>query len=51
MVEAVDDAPGRRRRGQRARDEVVDRYTWRQIGLDLVAVAGDCATAAALSGA
>jgi glycosyltransferase involved in cell wall biosynthesis len=51
MVEAVDDAPGRRRRGRRARDEVVDRYTWHQIGLDLVEVAGDCTMAAAVSGA
>jgi glycosyltransferase involved in cell wall biosynthesis len=51
MVEAVGDAPGRRRRGRRARGEVVDRYTWRQIGLDLVAVAGDCAVPAAVSSA
>ncbi len=46
MVEAVADAPGRRRRGRSARDEVAGRYTWRQIGLDLVAAAEDCAAPA-----
>jgi glycosyltransferase involved in cell wall biosynthesis len=51
MVEAVDDAPGRRRRGQRARDEVADRYAWGQIGLDLAAAAGTCAAPAIASGA
>jgi glycosyltransferase involved in cell wall biosynthesis len=35
MVEAVDDVPERRRRGKRAREEVVERYAWRGIGADL----------------
>jgi glycosyltransferase involved in cell wall biosynthesis len=34
MVAAVNDAPGRRLRGRRARGEVMGRYSWRQIGLD-----------------
>jgi glycosyltransferase involved in cell wall biosynthesis len=34
MVAAVNDAPGRRRRGRRARGEVMGRYSWRQIGSD-----------------
>jgi glycosyltransferase involved in cell wall biosynthesis len=51
MVEAVDDAPGRRGRGARARDEVTDRYTWRQIGRDLAVGAEDCAVPAVPSGA
>jgi len=46
MVEAADDAPGRRRRGRRAREEVADRYAWHQIGLDLAAAAAACATTA-----
>jgi glycosyltransferase involved in cell wall biosynthesis len=50
MVEAVDDAPARRSRGQRAREEVVDRYAWSQIGLDLGAIADACAAPAAASG-
>lgn len=49
MVEAVEDAPDRRARGRRAREEAADRYTWHQIGLDLVQVAGDCAASAAAS--
>ncbi len=35
MVEAVNDAPARRRRGRSAREDVADRYSWRQIGLEL----------------
>jgi glycosyltransferase involved in cell wall biosynthesis len=49
MVEAVDDAPARRARGQRAREEVADRYAWRQIGLDLAEVAEACAEPATAS--
>jgi glycosyltransferase involved in cell wall biosynthesis len=41
MVEAVNDAPGRRRRGGRAGVEVADRYSWHGIGLDLVELATD----------
>jgi glycosyltransferase involved in cell wall biosynthesis len=41
MVEAVNDAPGRRARGGRAREEVVDRYSWQRIGLDLAELAND----------
>ncbi len=41
MVEAVNDAPARRLRGQRARGEVAGRYGWRQIGLDLAELAGE----------
>jgi glycosyltransferase involved in cell wall biosynthesis len=51
IVEAVEDAPGRRRRGERARDEVADRYAWSQIGDDLAAVAAECAAPAAASAA
>ena len=40
MVDAVNDAPGRRRRGRSARDGVVGRYAWRQIGADLTALVG-----------
>jgi glycosyltransferase involved in cell wall biosynthesis len=35
MVEAVNDGGNRRLRGRRARGEVVDRYAWQQIGLEL----------------
>ena len=35
MVAAVNEAPARRSRGHRARDEVMGRYSWRRIGLDL----------------
>ncbi len=41
MVEAVNDPPGRRRRGERARDEVLGKYTWAQIGSDLGALVGE----------
>jgi glycosyltransferase involved in cell wall biosynthesis len=41
MVEAVNDADGRRVRGERARDEVMATYTWNQIGLDLAALVGE----------
>jgi glycosyltransferase involved in cell wall biosynthesis len=41
MVAAVNDAPARRLRGERAREEVVATYTWNQIGLDLAALAGE----------
>jgi glycosyltransferase involved in cell wall biosynthesis len=41
MVEAVNDAPARRLRGQSARGEVVGRYAWHQIGLDLAAIASE----------
>jgi glycosyltransferase involved in cell wall biosynthesis len=51
MVEAVEDAPGRRRRGERARNEVADRYAWAQIGLDLAEAARACAAPVAISGA
>jgi glycosyltransferase involved in cell wall biosynthesis len=50
MVEAINDAPGRQRRGQRAREEVADRYAWAQIGLDLAALAGACAAPGVASG-
>jgi glycosyltransferase involved in cell wall biosynthesis len=46
MVKAVDDAPDRLRRGERARNEVLGSYTWHQIGLDLAAVAATCAASA-----
>jgi glycosyltransferase involved in cell wall biosynthesis len=39
MTEAVNDAPGRRLRGDRACDEVVGRYAWSEIGTDLAEVA------------
>ena len=39
MVAAVNDPTGRRLRGQRARGEVVGRYSWQQIGGELAAVA------------
>ncbi len=45
MVEAVNDAPGRRRRGQNARAAVEGRYAWRQIGLDLNDLAGEVSAA------
>lgn len=51
MVKAVDDAPGRRRRGERARSAVLDSYTWHQIGLDLAEVAATCAAPATASSA
>lgn len=38
MVEAVNERGDRRLRGQRARGEVVDRYAWQQIGLELTEV-------------
>ncbi len=41
MVEAVNDVPGRRLRGERAREEVLGRYTWAQIGSDLAVLAGE----------
>jgi glycosyltransferase involved in cell wall biosynthesis len=41
MVEAVNDASGRRRRGASAREEVVGRYAWRQIGSDLTGLVRD----------
>jgi glycosyltransferase involved in cell wall biosynthesis len=50
MVEAINDAPGRQRRGQRAREEVADRYAWAQIGLDLAALAEACAAPGVASG-
>jgi glycosyltransferase involved in cell wall biosynthesis len=50
MVAAVNDSPGRRARGQRARAKAVDRYAWSQIGLDLGAIAGACAAPTAASG-
>jgi glycosyltransferase involved in cell wall biosynthesis len=50
MIEAVNDAPARKARGQRARDEVVDRYAWSQIGRDLGAIADACAASTAASG-
>ena len=43
MVEAVNDAQGRRLRGQRARKEVVDRYAWQQIGRELTEIVGELA--------
>jgi glycosyltransferase involved in cell wall biosynthesis len=45
MVEAVNDVPGRRRRGQSAREEVAGRYAWRQIGLDLTDLLGEVSAA------
>jgi glycosyltransferase involved in cell wall biosynthesis len=41
MVEAVNDGPGRRHRGQEARGEVGRRYAWGRIGLDLADLAGE----------
>ena len=41
MVEAVNDPPGRRLRGERAREEVLGKYTWAQIGSDLGALVGE----------
>ena len=41
MVEAVNDAAGRRARGRRAREEVADRYSWQRIGLDLSGLASE----------
>jgi glycosyltransferase involved in cell wall biosynthesis len=41
MVEAVNDPDGRALRARRARDEVVDRYAWRQIGARLAGIAGE----------
>lgn len=38
MVEAVNERGDRRLRGQRARGEVVGRYAWQQIGLELTEV-------------
>jgi glycosyltransferase involved in cell wall biosynthesis len=35
MVDAVNDASGRQRRGARARQEAVSEYAWQQIGADL----------------
>lgn len=40
MVAAVNDPEDRALRGRRARGEVVDRYAWRRVGADLMAVAG-----------
>ncbi|HEX4669617.1 MAG TPA: glycosyltransferase family 4 protein [Solirubrobacterales bacterium] len=51
MVAAVDDAPDRRRRGERARDEVIDRYAWGQIGRELAELARACTAPVAASGA
>jgi glycosyltransferase involved in cell wall biosynthesis len=51
MVEAIEDAPGRRLRGRRARDAVADRYAWSQIGLDLADVAATCSAPSAASSA
>jgi glycosyltransferase involved in cell wall biosynthesis len=45
MVEAVNDAPARRRRGQRARGEAIGRYAWREIGLDLTELVGEVSCA------
>jgi glycosyltransferase involved in cell wall biosynthesis len=39
MVDAVNDPGERRLRGQRARREVVGRYGWQQIGVEIAAVA------------
>jgi glycosyltransferase involved in cell wall biosynthesis len=49
MVEAVEDAPGRRARGRRAREVAIDRYAWSQIGRDLAAAAAVCTTTASAS--
>jgi glycosyltransferase involved in cell wall biosynthesis len=49
MVEAVNDADARRDRGERARNEVIDRYAWREIGLDLSGLVDELLDAAALS--
>lgn len=38
MVEGANDVAERRRRGERARDEVGGRYGWEQIGADLTAL-------------
>jgi glycosyltransferase involved in cell wall biosynthesis len=44
MVAAVNDPEGRARRARRARDEVVDRYAWGQIGARLAEIVGEVAT-------
>jgi glycosyltransferase involved in cell wall biosynthesis len=41
IVQAVNDGPARRRRGERAREEVLGKYTWAQIGSDLGALVGE----------
>ena len=41
MVEAVNDAPEGERAAGSAREEVVDRYSWQRIGLDLAELASD----------
>jgi len=44
MVEAVNEPGDRRLRGQRARGEVVGRYAWQQIGLELSEVVDEFST-------
>lgn len=43
MVEAVNDAPARRARGEHARAEVTGRYAWQQIGSDVTELVGEIA--------
>jgi glycosyltransferase involved in cell wall biosynthesis len=45
ITAAVDDDAGRRRRGERARTEAVERYSWSRLGEELVEVIGAVDTA------
>jgi glycosyltransferase involved in cell wall biosynthesis len=44
LVEAVNEPDDRRLRGQRAREEVVDRYGWQQIGRELSEAVAELST-------
>ena len=41
MVEAVNDAALRKRRGEHARGEALEHYAWEGIGRDLARVVGE----------
>jgi glycosyltransferase involved in cell wall biosynthesis len=47
IVAAVEDGPGRRRRGERGRERAVEHYSWARIGGELADVVLDAATAPA----
>jgi glycosyltransferase involved in cell wall biosynthesis len=49
MVEAVEDAPDRCLRGERARGEALERYAWRRIGADLAELVAVCVSPVATS--
>jgi glycosyltransferase involved in cell wall biosynthesis len=51
MVEAVNDPAMRAERGRRGRRAVNQRYTWKQVGLQLADLVGELATARSASGA